>query len=104
MKNRLTNIKNTSVDDVYEIGSAIFNRQSNLQRLKELMIPFAIITGEDDSARVPRESEEMAKVANNDRLFYIKNAGHISCLEQPNEVNEVLIQFLRNDAKSTRTL
>lgn len=98
IKQRLKNHPTHNIGAIYEIGKAIFTRDSNLEKLAQLEIPFAIITGADDIARVPSESETMAKAANTENLCYIKDAGHISCLEQPEAVNQYLLNFLSHVA------
>lgn len=95
LKQRLRQIPTRNVNDIYNIGEAIFTRQSNLERLSELKMPLAIFTGEDDIARVPSESEAMARAAHCNNLFKIKNAGHISNLEQPEEITDKLLKFLK---------
>lgn len=94
MKNRLRDIPKENVNDVHAIGTAIFTRKSNLEKLSTLQMPFAIMVGDKDIARVPAESELMAKVANTKNLHLIPNAGHISCLENPADVNQYLLNFL----------
>ena len=94
LKNQLRDFSPNKIEDVYAVGKAIFTRKSNLENLTRLAMPFAIITGEDDIARIPSESEEMARVANCKHLYKIKNAGHISSLENPKAVSTCLLDFL----------
>ena len=94
LKARLRNIPKDKIDDIFTIGKSIFSRESNLEKLASLHIPLAIMIGEDDIGRPPSESEQMAKAANTKNLYYIKDAGHISVLEQPNDVNQYLLRFL----------
>jgi len=94
LKNQLRDFPANKIKDMCNLGKAIFTRESNLENLTRLTMPFAIITGEDDIARVPSESEEMARVANCKHLYKIRNAGHISNLEKPEDVSKCLIDFL----------
>lgn len=96
MKNRLRNIAPDKVDAIYEMGVAIFKRSSNLEYLNQLKMPLAIISGKDDIARTPLESEIMAKAAGTEELFYIEGAGHISCLEKPEMLNLYLLNFFES--------
>jgi len=94
LKQRLRQIPTRNIDAMYAIGKAVFTRKSNLEKLSQLKMPLAILTGEDDIARIPSESEEMAQITNCKNFFKIKNAGHILNLEQPQEVTNKLLSFL----------
>ena len=61
-----------------------------------------ILVGKDDIPRPPKESQEMASLIANSELQIIENAGHISCLEQPEIVNTYLLRFL--DSKISQYL
>lgn len=103
VKQHLLNAGGDRTDDVYTIGHAIFNRASNLEKLSSLKMPFGIVVGRGDIARVPAESEEMAKAADTKNLYYIENAGHISSLENPASVNKCLLNFLEENLAQTKT-
>ncbi len=76
------------------LGKAIFNRQSLLEKLSEICVPTLIIVGEEDLPRPPKESKEMAALIPNAQLAIIPKAGHICTVEQPDNVNQLLHEFL----------
>lgn len=77
-----------------EMGRAIFGRKDNLAQLAKITIPALVITGEFDIPHPPHETEQMAGLMTNSRFEIIPKAGHISALEQPEAVNDVLRAFL----------
>ncbi|MGL5820468.1 MAG: alpha/beta fold hydrolase [Sarcina sp.] len=87
---KLADIKREKINTLYILGKAIFNREDSLEKLKEIdkLIYFAV--GIEDQPRPPKESIEMSNLAKNSELFIIPNAGHISNLENPKVVNEIL--------------
>lgn len=76
------------------LGRAIFSRRSLMEELKNIKVPTLIIVGEEDLPRPPKESREMAALIPNAKLEIIPGAGHISTLERPQLVNQVLKEFL----------
>lgn len=87
-------IPRTHITGKVALGRAIFTRPSLLEQLAQIHIPTLIIVGEEDLPRPPKEAQAMAKLIPNAQLEIIPQAGHISCLEQPGRVNEVLLKFL----------
>ena len=49
------------------------------------------MTGDEDALISPNQSENMQQLAKNSRLIVIKNAGHLSSLEQPVLWNQAVI-------------
>ena len=94
-KQSLAEIPEENIPGIIAIGRAIFSRDDLLERLFDLEQPTLILVGQDDLPRPPRESEEMAKRLPKHSLHTIKEAGHISCLEQPELVNALLLDFLQ---------
>ncbi len=88
-KNDLAQIAENKIKTITTIGRGIFNRQSLLGQLSKITIPTAVMVGEHDIPRPPKEAHEMAQRLNTEP-HVIKNAGHISNLEQPELVNQVL--------------
>lgn len=77
-----------------QIGRAIFTRPSLLERLVHLSMPIKIMVGEQDIPRPPAESELMAGHCQNGDCVVIKDAAHISNLEQADIVTNHLFSFL----------
>ncbi|MED7788136.1 alpha/beta hydrolase [Francisella sp. 19X1-34] len=84
------------MDSIVKLGKIIFGRPDKLDKLSQINIKTLIITGEDDVYRPPVEGEKMAELMPNAKFICIKNAGHISSLEQPQEVNAELLSFFES--------
>ncbi len=60
----------------------------------KINVPTALIFGEDDKITNLETAEKMHSEISNSRLFVLKNAGHYSNLEQPEQFNAHLLDFL----------
>jgi 3-oxoadipate enol-lactonase len=63
-------------------------------RLGELSAPTLVIVGELDLPDFQRISEQVATQAPHARLVRIPGAGHMSNMEAPDRVNDVILEFL----------
>ncbi len=81
---------------VYRFGKAIFTRDSVLDSLAALDTPppTQIIVGEEDIATPVAASRATQEAIKGATLNIIPKAGHTSPLEMPNEVTQVISQFL----------
>lgn len=70
---------------------AIFGRDS--VDVSSISAPTVIIVGEHDAATPPSRSRHLHETIKGSRLEIIKDAGHLSALEQPDAVNAVLLDF-----------
>ncbi len=86
--------KGEQMQAIVEIGKQIFTRPSLMSRLHEIKVPCLFMVGEQDRSRPVYESEAMASKIEGARVEVIKNAGHISNLENPEQVNNLLKAFL----------
>jgi 3-oxoadipate enol-lactonase len=62
--------------------------------LPQIAVPTLIITGADDTVVLPEESEKLAHGIPGSQLRVIPHAGHLVFLEQPEEFNRVLKDWL----------
>lgn len=99
-KQKLLSFNAEKVRAIFSIGEGIVNRNSLLNQLNSITCPSLLLVGENDQARPPHESVEMAGLLQNAQLEIIPHAGHISNLEQPEIVNKILKQFLSTAVKS----
>lgn len=74
---------------------AILNRKSHLKILKDSHVSILCITGENDHIISMSETIEMADIIAQDKAIIIKNCGHLSALEQPEQINKYLEDFFR---------
>lgn len=65
-----------------------------VQELAAIRCPTLIITGEDDTAQVPANSERLAAAIPQAKLVRIAGAGHSSSLEEPDAVTTAMREFI----------
>ena len=98
-RNDLISIKKENIPGIVALGRAIFSRNARLDKLSTLSQPVMFLVGNDDIPRPPKESKEMASRVKASEIHIIKNAGHISNLEQPKSINALLNNFLTKNLK-----
>jgi 3-oxoadipate enol-lactonase len=84
------------------IGKAVngvLERQGVRDELKNIKAPVLIVTGEEDVATVPAKSERIHAAIPGSKLVKVARAGHSSTIEQPEQVNRAIEEFL--SARST---
>lgn len=70
---------------------ALMIRKSQVSLLSEVSCPTLILTGADDAICPPDIHKKMSEEIINSELMIIKNCGHLSTLEKPNVVTNVLM-------------
>jgi pimeloyl-ACP methyl ester carboxylesterase len=75
-------------------GRAIFQRQDLTPMLDQVKIPTLVIVGADDRPQPPARARHIAAGIPGAELAIIPDAGHLSTIEAPQAVNEVLLRFL----------
>lgn len=90
----LASIPGERIPAIASLGRVIFSRRDLLNQLSALAIPTLIIVGKDDIPRPPKEAQEMAFCLSQGSILEVKEAGHISNLEQVEVVNQALSGFL----------
>ncbi|MDO6564331.1 alpha/beta hydrolase [Amphritea sp. 1_MG-2023] len=79
---------------IMALGKQVFRRQSMLNQLANIRCPTLIMSGEHNIPRPQKEIEALHSQMPGSQLAIIKNAGHMVTLEQPDQVNPLLISFL----------
>jgi pimeloyl-ACP methyl ester carboxylesterase len=74
---------------------AMRDRGDSLARLPGLSVPALVVGAEQDLAVPLEHAQTLAKGLPNARLKVIAAAGHMANLEQPDEFNRALLDFLR---------
>jgi len=74
--------------------TALAERSETCSSLNEIAIPTLIICGREDEVTPLAQSEGMNKAIEGSSLHVIDIAGHVSNLEQPDEFNKCLFDFL----------
>jgi pimeloyl-ACP methyl ester carboxylesterase len=73
---------------------AMRDRPDHSGDLPSVPVPTLIIVGEADAITPPAAAEAMRKAIANSKLVNIRGAGHMTPMEQPAQVNQVLRQFM----------
>ncbi len=74
--------------------AAMRDRRDYRDRLASIAVPTLIIVGEHDAITPPSVSEFMRKEIPSSELVVVKGAGHMSPMEQPEQVNRAIRQFM----------
>jgi 3-oxoadipate enol-lactonase len=79
--------------------SAMRDRSDYRDCLPSVAEPTLIIVGDSDAITPPAVAESMNKSIPHSKLTLIKGAGHLSTMEQPEQVNQAMRQFLSTIVK-----
>lgn len=82
------------VASVTRAVSVLVKRPSIVDQLATVEVPALVVVGEEDASLPPHISREIAEALPNASLVIIPKAGHLSALEKPDEVTEVMLEFL----------
>jgi pimeloyl-ACP methyl ester carboxylesterase len=66
-----------------------------LERLGEIAAPTLVVVGAEDAADIREAAARLAAEIPQARLETVAGAGHLPSLERPDEVNRLLVDFLR---------
>jgi pimeloyl-ACP methyl ester carboxylesterase len=89
-------VKSSAFNPVGVKGSllAMMGRNDTTEYLSKIKIPALVLCGEFDALTPPAVMKPMAEKINNAEFVVIKNSGHMSPIENPEEVNEAMTKFL----------
>jgi len=73
---------------------ALAARTDTTEALESIAIPALIIVGEHDAITPPIAAESLHERISGSELVVIKNAGHLSNLENPEDFNQAMLDFL----------
>jgi pimeloyl-ACP methyl ester carboxylesterase len=71
------------------------HRKNIVDRLGAISAPTLVLCGREDRATPPDRSRTIAAHIPGARLEWIDDAGHLSAVEQPERVNDILVPFVR---------
>jgi 3-oxoadipate enol-lactonase len=74
--------------------AVVVHRKDIASRLGAIRAPTLVVCGREDRATEPAHSERIAAAIPGAKLVLIDGAGHVSALEQPRAVNDVLVPFV----------
>ena len=73
---------------------ALMARQDNLKILTSISCPTLVVCGEEDVLTPPEIHREMAENIPNARLELIPGCGHLTPLEAPDRLNDLMLELL----------
>ncbi|WP_019622005.1 alpha/beta fold hydrolase [Amphritea japonica] len=82
------------VAGITSMGKQIFTRPSMINQLSDIRCPTLILAGQNDIPNPLSELQEMHHCLPGSQFAIIENAGHMLTLEQPDQVNQLLGNFL----------
>jgi pimeloyl-ACP methyl ester carboxylesterase len=74
---------------------AVIGRADSRPGLAAIACPTLVLVGDDDQLTPPALAREIAAGIPGARLVVVPECGHVSTLEQPQAVNEVLVDWMR---------
>ncbi|MEF1254731.1 MULTISPECIES: alpha/beta fold hydrolase [unclassified Vibrio] len=87
-------LKGEKAVEVARVGRMVFGRRDQIEDIEKFALPVLIAVGQEDKPRPVLESYLMHDCISGSELIQIPRAGHISNLEQPEFVTEMLKNFL----------
>lgn len=97
-QNRRENINGYGVERYISHQKACMNRPNRLHLLENLDIPFLMLSGDNDIVVPTNQQEELANQLNA-RFETISTAGHMAPLENPSEIAQKLIPWLKEKGR-----
>jgi 3-oxoadipate enol-lactonase len=89
-------MRKMSAEDVAQVQRGMAARPDSMDTLKTINVPTLLITGEEDILTGVNEAELMRQHISGSQLRVIPKAGHYSPWERPEEVCQVLREFLEH--------
>jgi 3-oxoadipate enol-lactonase len=83
-----------NVEGVFEAVRAVFKRTDISDQINAIKAPTLVIAGKEDTAISPTESEVIASRIPNAQLALIDEAGHMLVVEKPEELTQIIREFL----------
>jgi 3-oxoadipate enol-lactonase len=80
--------------EAYRIGARAVWLADQRERAAAIQAPALLICGEADAITPPRLSEELAALIPNSRLGVIEGASHLANLDEPDDFNRLIEDFL----------
>ena len=80
----------------YRIGAEAVWLSDQCERIREIAVPTLVICGTEDMPTPPTLSEDLHALIPESRLEMIDRAGHLTNLEQPEEFNRLVEEFIQD--------
>ena len=90
-------IEGNNAEGIARALHGMAERADSTELLARIECPTLVIVGSDDAITPPSEAEKMSQAIAGARLMTIAGVGHLSNLEQPEEFNRAVSDFLLTD-------
>jgi 3-oxoadipate enol-lactonase len=80
--------------EAYRIGARAVWLADQRERAAAIQVPTLLICGDEDAITPPQLSEELAALIPNSRLAIIEGASHLANLDEPDDFNRLIEDFL----------
>ena len=87
-------LANDRVGVIRAVNGVLSREGLTEEALAKITAPTLVMVGEQDVATVPEKSEKMRSAIPDAQLRIIPRAGHISTVEEPEIINQILKEFL----------
>ena len=84
----------SNIDGIEQATKAVTRRTSVLDRIPEIKVPTLVIVGSEDIATTPDKAQHLAEGISGARLETVAGAGHMTPIEQPERISQLLSEFL----------
>jgi 3-oxoadipate enol-lactonase len=84
----------SNVDGVERATQAVARRTSVLDKISQIKVPTLVIVGSDDISTTPDKAQRIAGGIAGARLETIAGSGHLTAIEQPERISQLLSEFL----------
>jgi pimeloyl-ACP methyl ester carboxylesterase len=72
----------------------VIDRKSVADELSQITCPTLIMVGTQDKATIPEKAEFIHQLIPQSQLHYIEGGGHTACIEEPEQYNNIILNFL----------
>ena len=76
------------------------HRKDMTPKLRAVACPTLVVCGRDDRATPPEKSRSLAAKIRDAKLEWIEGSGHMSAIEEPEQVNRVLVPFVKGQLEN----
>lgn len=97
-RNKVTDCNQVRGEGIFEVARAVFDRTDISEQIGAIKTPTLAIAGKEDLLAPPPELELIASRLPNARLAIVDEASHLLVVEKPEEVAEIIGEFLRGKA------
>jgi len=97
-------IVNTSIKSLTRTLNAFARREETCSNLSAIKVPVLIAVGKEDQLTPPAAAKQMSEQIKSPKIVILDHAGHLSNMENPQEFNKHLLQFVESVYTKTETL